>query len=115
MSEKLQQYLEAVQARADAATPDWCSGVPETGRLFASGHGAEIAHFHEVGYMSYPREANVRFAIGARTDVPRLLRLVRALMAERFSGETPFRGSFAELKAAERATDAVIAEIEAQI
>lgn len=79
-TDKVLARITEMRRLAEKATPDWCSGVPQEGRLFAAGYGAEIAHFHDVGFR---KEANTRFAIAARTDLPECLDLLEALIAER--------------------------------
>ena len=72
--------LDAIQARADAATPGpWFAHEDWPGRVFAESE----FNAHVARVTGSNPEPNERFIAAARTDVPALLAEVRRLRAER--------------------------------
>jgi hypothetical protein len=114
MVSKLQQYLDAVQERANAATAGpWESGstvtnwpedteCPDVLMEWMDNGGEYASNWDQV-------KVDAAFIAAARTDVPRLLRLARSLVAILDSR------SLDEVKVRVAAADAVIAEIEAEV
>ena len=84
--------LDAVEARAKAATPDpWEKGVDDTGGPFTGwpsvvAPSADISVVHRAGFKQeywgdlsrQQANANADFIAAARTDIPALLRDLRA-------------------------------------
>jgi hypothetical protein len=112
VSDKLTAYLDAVEKRANAATVGPWSVVGRDYKIKGFPQielPTERQHYFPV---NFPEDAD--FIAASRTDVPRLLRLVRALLAEREYDHDP-RIGLPEALALIDATDEVIAEIEAQL
>lgn len=68
--------IDELRALMEAATPKWCSGDLEHGRLFASLHGSEIANFHET--WDHRMEENATLALQAVNALPLLLTVAEA-------------------------------------
>jgi hypothetical protein len=121
---KLTQWLDAVDARANAATPGpWFDQYEYDGaRTVCSMRSVDVTFcvnkaIHAPGEPPYgATKENGRFIAASRTDVPRLVRLVKALLLERERADAPrVQGHMAAYLEACVATDAVIAEIEATL
>jgi hypothetical protein len=125
VSDRLQLYLDAVEKRAEAATPGpWLPAVfgsqVLTGddwnsicRMHASGNSRDCSDARwEDGRGPKDRKSNAYFIAAARTDIPLLLRLVRVLLEARSAGRD---GSDQEWESASERLKAVIAEIEATL
>jgi hypothetical protein len=130
MSDKLTQWLDAVEARTANATPGpWevvNTATPSTftnhwreigvaGRGFGTVVGSSSYHSSRYGEVSGVRimDGDAAFIAESRSDVPRLLRLVRALMAyDKQNYKHVGACSCRECSARSGELSAVIAEIE---
>jgi hypothetical protein len=116
MTDKLSAYLDAVDARVSAATPGpW--EPHDTERDLWDGEDYVFDGQGKARNKQGP--VNLAFAAAARADVPRLLRLLRALLIERdatFALDMQWScANFDSLADVNTTTNAVIAEIEASL
>lgn len=80
----ISQRLDEIQARADAATPNWDLDEHFRGDGFVvMADGVRRAHFPDLRNALGSEDnqaANAAFAVAARTDVPALVAALRAVL-----------------------------------